>query len=98
MTKKFIATTAMIMVLTSSIAFAANHTMNTGSTTQNGYSHQNENYQQHGQHMYQLTNKGKGTSNSVWDSVCNFFGTHGGHNSHGGHSWWGGNNHGGRHM
>lgn len=98
MIKKIIATTVVVMVLTSSIAIAADDIMTNGSATQSGYSHQNDSYQRHGQHMYQLTNKGKNSSNSVWDSICNFFGTHGGHNSHGSHSWWGNNSHGGGHM
>ena len=69
MTKKLIASTAAIMVLTGSIAFAADNTVNTAPATQNGYAcPYTSNHQQHGQHMNHMN----GTSNTA----CPYRGQH----------------------
>ncbi|OBQ46356.1 hypothetical protein [Halodesulfovibrio spirochaetisodalis] len=104
--KKFIAAAAVIMVLTGSMAFAANNApMGHMAMNNSGYT-QTQGYAcpmgQNGNHMYQLSEQGKANSSSMWDSVCNFFGMHGGHGSHGGHygGHYSGHNggHNGRHM
>lgn len=113
MNKKLIAITAAMMVLTGSMAFAANGSSQMPMNQHNGYAQHNGSYDQmpmnhngsHGQHMYKLSDQAKQNSSSTWDSVCNFFGTHGGHGSHGGyaghnggHNGGHGGGHGGGHM
>jgi len=113
MNKKLIAITAAMMVLTGSMAFAANGSNQMPMNHNNGYTQHNGSYDQmsmnhngrHGQHMYQLSDQAKQNSRSTWDSVCNFFGMHGEHGSHsgyaghnGGHNGGHGGGHGGGHM
>ncbi|SHJ37951.1 hypothetical protein ACQ0P8_11160 [Halodesulfovibrio aestuarii] len=85
MNKKFIAIIAVMMVLTGSFAFAANNSNRQMPMMNNQYAQHNvyhDQYGRHGQHMFRLTDQAKCNSTSMWDSVCNFFGMHGGHGSH----------------
>lgn len=102
MNKKFIAIAAAMMVLTGSMAFAASTMSNTQMPMQqrqymqhNGYNgqmsmqHNSQMPMRHnGQHMYQLSDKAKSNSTSMWGSMCNFFGMRGSHSRHGGHMSW----------
>jgi len=107
MNKKMIAILAAMVVLTGTMAFAANNA-GTPQRAMTQYSQQSSycgKDGRHGQHMFRLSDRGKARSTSMWDSMCNFFGMHRGHGSHkgfanrnhgGGHGYGNSNGYGGR--